>query len=435
MDVTTMLNQRGVQRAASQPGQQGPQPATHLPQMMAPMGGMPLPGDRPDSPHGSDVSRFSAPPMNHYTGSPTAMNPQIPTSMPPNIPMMVPNPGLAPTLPHQMPQPQPPSQPAKAYPCGTCGKGFARRSDLARHERIHSGVRPHACEFPGCGKRFIQRSALTVHTRVHTGEKPHMCEHCSKTFSDSSSLARHRRIHSGKRPYKCPYADCQKTFTRRTTLTRHQNHHTGSIEEAAAATAATLAANRHQKPRSDDGSNHASPMSTPSPAQRPLSMSPGVDMPGTPGAIQRDFQHLNNPSLPQHVQRELYPNPTPHTAAGFANPVRPTSHPMTYNAPPPQTLEPSADPNHSAPSSVNGSPHLSAVGWQSPQAAHSPSAHSNPSYVYPEPEVYTSNAAANGGLFYNSAATIRRPDSAQSGSGSFHDVKPPRPNEVWAGAH
>ena len=62
-----------------------------------------------------------------------------------------------------------------------------------------------------------------------------------KPFSDSSSLARHRRIHSGKRPYKCPYADCQKTFTRRTTLTRHQNHHTGTVEEAAAATAAALA--------------------------------------------------------------------------------------------------------------------------------------------------------------------------------------------------
>src|SRR5579862_8324728 len=47
-------------------------------------------------------------------------------------------------------------------------------------ERIHSGIRPHVCEYPGCRKQFIQRSALTVHARVHTGEKPHMCEHCGK---------------------------------------------------------------------------------------------------------------------------------------------------------------------------------------------------------------------------------------------------------------
>ena len=47
-------------------------------------------------------------------------------------------------------------------------------------ERIHSGVRPHVCDYRGCGKQFIQRSALTVHSRVHTGEKPHMCERCGK---------------------------------------------------------------------------------------------------------------------------------------------------------------------------------------------------------------------------------------------------------------
>src|SRR5882762_4527112 len=98
-------------------------------------------------------------------------------------------------------------------------------------------------------------------------------------FSDSSSLARHRRIHSGKRPYKCPYADCQKTFTRRTTLTRHQNHHTGTVEEAAAATAAALASRASAPSRStrsdaDEFSETASPLGTPSPNERPISLSP-----------------------------------------------------------------------------------------------------------------------------------------------------------------
>jgi uncharacterized Zn-finger protein len=54
---------------------------------------------------------------------------------------------------------------------------------LTGPERIHSGIRPHVCDWPNCGKQFIQRSALTVHTRVHTGEKPHMCERCGKVPS------------------------------------------------------------------------------------------------------------------------------------------------------------------------------------------------------------------------------------------------------------
>jgi hypothetical protein len=373
----------------------------------------------------------------------------------------------------------------KAFACSTCTKGFARRSDLARHGTLRFALESF-------GKRImLTRTRADTHggqasrlrfSRVQQAVYPKIGIDCTcssshrreatyvralhqgkisivhvlysilifhQPFSDSSSLARHRRIHSGKRPYKCPFADCQKTFTRRTTLTRHQNHHTGTVEEAAAATAAALASRpqgRLQRPQTDDGvySDTASAHTTPSPGERNLSLSPSSEVPTMPLLPRHhsDFSYMATGSLPPHMRGGVAdlqsqsprssPSSTSPSLSAYGSNQRPslTSHPSIYGPPP--TLEPPTHHEQRQPGSLSGSPHLGSMGWQSPVhgGMGSPGhgglgSPGQQEFMYPEPPY---GAPPPHQLYYPNSS-IRRPHSTEPDQ---YELKPRVLSEqVW----
>ncbi|KAL1517642.1 hypothetical protein ABEB36_001380 [Hypothenemus hampei] len=107
----------------------------------------------------------------------------------------------------------------KKHLCDTCGKGFAQRSKLVIHERVHTGYKPYACRY--CEKSFTKKDYLVMHERVHSGEKPYSCEYCGKCFSQGAPLRIHLRIHTGEKPYECQF--CSMKFSSRGALNMHKN--------------------------------------------------------------------------------------------------------------------------------------------------------------------------------------------------------------------
>ncbi len=64
--------------------------------------------------------------------------------------------------------------------------------------KIHTGEKPHEC-----GKTFSWASNLYKHLKVHSKVKPHSSSLCGKSFLEIWNLKLHQKIHTSVREYIC----------------------------------------------------------------------------------------------------------------------------------------------------------------------------------------------------------------------------------------
>lgn len=104
---------------------------------------------------------------------------------------------------------------SKTETCDYQPKPRVRRHSIGSADEIIK------CPFPGCDKIFNRTYNFKSHFKIHSGEKPHQCNYCDLSFARCHDLKRHEKIHKRdiQNSNKCDF--CNKTFSRPDALNRH----------------------------------------------------------------------------------------------------------------------------------------------------------------------------------------------------------------------
>ena len=119
----------------------------------------------------------------------------------------------------------------KRYQCEVCSKKFSNKTSLDNHKLqsrhfvegdendIINAEKAKKCEY--CDKLFPPNSLYMYkrHVMIHTGVKPHKCDFCGKSFCDRTNLKYHRLIHLENKPFTCKL--CGRGFVQKRGLKKH----------------------------------------------------------------------------------------------------------------------------------------------------------------------------------------------------------------------
>lgn len=78
------------------------------------------------------------------------------------------------------------------YNCHICSKGFAQKSRLHEHLKVHNQF--YKCSVPGCNKHLGSKHNLINHINKCAKGETLPCSACKKTFYSNASLRQHKRI-------------------------------------------------------------------------------------------------------------------------------------------------------------------------------------------------------------------------------------------------
>ncbi|KAI9014529.1 hypothetical protein CLU79DRAFT_890184 [Phycomyces nitens] len=87
--------------------------------------------------------------------------------------------------------------------CASCGELLICQAQIDHHRRIHEGPKGFVCGEDGCEKVFSTKEKLGMHFNfIHVYHRKHMCLHddCGRAFAYKSVLERHELSHGPSKP-------------------------------------------------------------------------------------------------------------------------------------------------------------------------------------------------------------------------------------------